>query len=291
MTTERVGIGLAQIEPVLGDLVGNRVRSVEAIERAASQGAGLIVLPELCNSGYNFASSEEVAVGAEPVPGPTSDAWVDAARRTGAYIAGGICEREDDRYYNSVVMVGSDGLIGIYRKLHLFDREHLYFVPGNRGLPVFDLPFGRVGIMVCYDLRFVETTRILCTQGADLIAVPTNWVPTFNQHIDSWDTEGHCPQGRIAAALAGLNQVYIAAADRVGTERGLRFLGASLLVGPFGNILLGPLSKDEPSIAVCELTPTDARDARTRGERLRPYDERRIDVYSEHLGYMSETWQ
>jgi N-carbamoylputrescine amidase len=283
------GIGLVQLEPVLGDLAGNRQRSVEGIHAAASKGADLIVLPELSSSGYNFAGRAEATCNAEWVPGPTTDAWTEAARDTGTYVVGGVCEQDGDDLFNTAALVGPDGLIGIYRKLHLFDREQLSFRPGNRGLPVFSLPFGRVGMVICYDLRFVETTRILSTQGADLIAVPTNWVPTLKPEGE-WDEAGFSPQGRLTTALSSLNGVFIAAADRVGEERGLRYLGASLLTSPDGDVLLGPLPKAEPAVAVCEVDFAEVQKARVRSERIAPFRERRTDVYGQHLGYEPQKW-
>lgn len=286
MTTR---IGLVQLDPVLSDLAGNRDRSVEGIRTAVEEGAQLTVLPELCSSGYNFAHRDEARSCAETIPGPTTDCWGEVAKETGCYITGGVCERDGDDLFNTAALVGPSGLVGIYRKLHLFDREQLYFCPGNRGLPVFSLPFGRVGMVICYDLRFVETTRILCSQGADLILVPTNWVPTFNPDGE-WDEAGFSPQGRLTAALSSLNAVFIAAADRVGEEHGLRYLGASLLTGPEGDVLLGPLPKREPAVAVGDIDLDDVRVARTRTERIAPYRERRTDVYGRHLGYDPDRW-
>lgn len=283
------GIGLVQLEPVLGDLAGNRQRAVEGIYAAAREGAELIVLPELCSSGYNFAGRDEAARYAEPIPGPTTDAWTRVAGETGCYVVGGICEQDGGDLFNTAALVGPDGVIGVYRKLHLFNREQLSFAPGNRGLPVFSLPFGRVGMVICYDLRFVETTRILSTQGADLIAVPTNWVPTFKPQGE-WDEAGFSPQGRLTTALSTLNGVFIAAADRVGEERGLRYLGASLLASPEGDVLLGPLPKTEPAVAALDVDLADVQRARVRSERIAPFRERRTDVYGEHLGYQPELW-
>lgn len=284
-----VRIGLVQLDPVLGDLTGNRDRSVEGIHVAVGEGADFVVLPELCSSGYNFANQTEALACSESIPGPTTDCWVRVAQETGCYIAGGVCERDGDDLFNTAALVGPDGLVGIYRKLHLFDREQLSFCPGNRGLPVYSLPLGRVGMVICYDLRFVETTRILAAQDADIIAVPTNWVPTFNP-AGEWDEAGFSPQGRLTAALSSLNAVFIAAADRVGEERGLRYLGASLVTDPEGNVLLGPLPKTEPAVSVCEIDLADVQKARVRTERVALYRERRTDVYGEYLGYRPERW-
>ncbi|MDQ2744257.1 MAG: hydratase [Chloroflexota bacterium] len=289
MDSQQAGIGLVQMEPVLGDTAENRRRSVNGIRQAMKRGGELIILPELCSSGYAFESADDLARAAEPIPGPATDAWTAMAREAGCYIVGGIAEEAGDKYFNTAVVVGPEGVVCRYRKLHLFDREKLLFSPGNLGLPVVDLPMGRIGLLICYDLRFVEVSRILAIQGVDLIAVPTNWVPTFGPSIGNrdglWDAEGHCPQGKTMQMLAGLNQVFMAAADRVGTEGSCHFLGASLVADPWGNILLGPLSGSKEEVAVCTVDLQESQRARVRGPRIAPYEERRTDVYGDVLGY------
>ena len=107
--------------------------------------------------------------------------WTELARRHGGYLAGGFCERDGADLYNSAVLVDAGGIILHYRKLHLFSGEKQAFAPGDRGLPVVDTPMGRIGVCVCYDLRFVETVRILSLRGAQLILVPTAWVAGFDR--------------------------------------------------------------------------------------------------------------
>ena len=164
-------------------------------------------------------------------------------------MVGGFCERgEDDALYNSAVAVAGDGIVGHYRKLHLFDREKLCFAPGDLGLPTFETPFGRLGICVCYDLRFVEVVRVLALSGADLICVPTAWIRGFDR--TGLDDGGLIPHAQGAVLQANLSQVFIACASQAGDFGDLRFLGSSILAGPYGHVVAGPLARDGDELQV-----------------------------------------
>src|ERR1700687_2143847 len=137
-----ITVACIQMEPKIGEKKANVAHSLDKIAEAAGKGARLIVLPELCNSGYVFASRHEAFTLAEPVPnGPTSEAWLEAARRHGAVIVAGICERAGDALYNSAAIVGPNGFIGTYRKVHLWGAENLFFEPGDLGVPVWKTEF------------------------------------------------------------------------------------------------------------------------------------------------------
>ena len=156
-TREEAAIKIAciQMEPVVGEKERNIRRSLELIEEAAANGAHLLVLPELCNSGYVFDSREEAFALAEEIPnGPTSRGWQDAARKHGLHIVAGINERD------------------------------VFFERGNVGFPVFRTPFGRIGTFICYDGWFPESFRLCALQGADIVCIPTNWVPIPGQAQD-----------------------------------------------------------------------------------------------------------
>src|SRR5262249_20269206 len=132
-----IRVACIQIEPKIGEKKANVAHSLDRIAEAASKGARLIVLPELCNSGYVFASRHEAFTLAEPVPnGPTTEIWEEAARRHGAVIVAGICERANDALYNSAAIIGPSGFVGTYRKVHLWGAENLFFEPGDLGVPV-----------------------------------------------------------------------------------------------------------------------------------------------------------
>ena len=172
-----IKVAAIQMEPRVGDKAGNVRQQLASIAEAATQGARLMVLPELGNTGYIFNTREEVADLAEEVPGgATCAAWIKACRRHKVYLCAGITERDGGRFFNTAALIGPEGFIGKYRKIHLWDEEKLFFEPGDLGIPVFHLPFGRVGVMICYDGWHPEVARILTLQGADIICDPTCWV-------------------------------------------------------------------------------------------------------------------
>ena len=236
-------LAIVQTDPVFGRPGENIAAAVWLMKNTP---ADLYVLPELFSSGYNFINSEEVEGAAEPAEGATFKALHDFARKSSCYITYGFAERADD-IYNSAALLGPDGLIGLYRKVHLFDRENLFFKPGNLGFPVFDLPFGRIGLMVCFDWIYPEAARTLTLRGAQLIAHPSNLVMS------------HCPDAMVTRCLE--NRIFAATADRVGTEnRGshsLRFIGSSEIVSPRGKVL-ARLGADEPGIAVANVDLAEA---------------------------------
>ena len=156
-TREEAAIKIAciQMEPVVGEKERNVRRSLELIEDAAVNGAHLLVLPELCNSGYVFDSREEAFALAEEIPnGPTCRGWQEAARKHGLHIVAGINERDGQSLYNASVVIGPAGHLGTFRKVHLWNKENLFFERGNVGFPVFRTPFGRIGTFICYDGGF-----------------------------------------------------------------------------------------------------------------------------------------
>ena len=272
--TLRVAVAQASAAPYRP--AENRARSVALVEAAAADGAQFVILPELMVSGYGV-DRDGLTASAEEIDGPTLAAWHEAATRLGIHILGGFCERAGDKLYNAAMMVGPGGLAGHYRKLHLFDAEKTVFAAGDLGLPVYDLPFGRVGICVCYDLRFVEVVRGLALQGADLIAVPTAWVGGFD--ANPFDAMGYIGQARGAIVQANLSQVFVCCASQSGEGAGIRFLGSSLIVDPYGTVLAGPLGQDAEEVAVVDIDMVASRAARVRSPLIRPREDRRTDVY------------
>jgi predicted amidohydrolase len=236
-------LAVVQTNPIFGK---NEVNVHTATERMREVPADLYVLPELFNTGYNFTTPDEIDRVAEKSDGATFRAMRGLAQRNSCYIAYGFAERAD-HIYNTAALVGPSGLLGIYRKVHLFDRENLFFKPGNLGFPVFELPFGNVGLMICFDWIYPEAARTLALKGAHLIAHPSNLVLPY------------CPDAMVTRGLE--NGVFIATANRVGREnRGdvdLRFIGTSEIVSPEGEVL-ARLGKEEEGIAVVEIDPKDA---------------------------------
>jgi predicted amidohydrolase len=275
-----IKVACIQMEPVVGEKDRNVRRSLEFIEQAVSNGAKLIVLPELCNSGYVFESREEAFALSEAVPdGETSRAWAEIAARHGLHIVAGICEREGESLYNSSVVIGPQGHVGTFRKVHLWNEENLFFEPGNLGFPVFKTPIGRIGTFICYDGWFPESYRMCALQGADIVCIPTNWVP-----IPGQDPKREAMANILVMGAAHSNSVFVAAADRVGTERGQPFLGQSLIVSYTGWPIGGPASSSEEEIIYAEVNLADARRKRNWNEYNQVLRDRRTDVYDEMLG-------
>lgn len=277
---------VCQYAPVLGDLPANVEKGAAAIQEAASRGADLIVLPEMANSGYVVYSSAEARRLAErPDESPAVARWQQLAHEFDAYVIAGFGEKvSETALYNSALVIGPTGILGTYRKTHLFYEEKLYYKPGDLGFPVFELPFGRVGILICYDLRFPEASRILALRGADIICVPTNWVSMMTPDR-LYDAQGYCQANYVALANAAMNQVYMACADRVGAERGVQFLGCSLILDPAGAPLAGPASADGEEVLVADMNLSAARRAKQRNDLNHTWLDRRSDLYSPMLGY------
>ena len=275
-----VRVACIQMEPIIGEKVRNVRRCVEMIEKASDDGAKLLVLPELCNSGYVFETREEAFELAEVIPdGETSRIWMDVARRRNVYIVAGIAEHDRTALYNSSVVIGPDGHIGTFRKVHLWNAENLFFEPGNVGFPVFQTPIGRIGTFICYDGWFPESYRLCAIQGADIVCIPTNWVP-----IPGQDPRREAMANILVMASAHSNSVFVAAANRVGTERGQPFIGQSLIVSYTGWPIGCPASASEEQIVYADLNLADARRKRNWNEFNQILRDRRKDVYSETLG-------
>jgi N-carbamoylputrescine amidase len=285
MSTNRVReamvkVACIQMEPTIGKKKENLEKSGVLIEQAAREGARLIVLPELANTGYVFKTRDEAFELAESVPsGESSTFWSQIAVRLGVTIVAGITEREDEKLFNSAIVTGPKGFIGTFRKVHLWGEENLFFEPGNLGFPIFHTPFGRIGVLICYDGWFPESYRLLAMQGADIVCMPTNWVP-----IPGQDPKREAMANILAMASAHSNSLFVAAADRVGTERGQPFIGQSLIVSHTGWPVAGPASVTDEEIIFAEINLADARRKRNWNAFNQVLRDRRTDVYDEVLG-------
>ena len=250
------------------------------IEEAASNGANLIVLPELCNSGYVFETREEAFELSEEIPsGESCKSWSKICKKLGVHIVAGINERAGDLLYNSSVVIGPNDYVGTFRKVHLWNEENLFFEPGDLGFPVFKTPIGRISCHICYDSWFPESYRLAALQGADIVCVSTNWVP-----IPGQDKDREAMANILVMGAAHVNSVFIAAADRIGTERGQPFIGQSIIASYTGWPIGGPASTDKEEIIYAEANLSDARRKRNWTEYNQPLRDRRKDVYGEMLG-------
>jgi predicted amidohydrolase len=218
----RAKVSIIQFQPALAEPEEN-IRRLEPLFDAV-QGSQLVVLPELSNSGYNFQGYEEASQYSEVIgkEGVFQDFLIAEAKAKNIFIVSGINEREGDKLYNTAILVGSKGIIGKYRKVHLFMNEKDIFQRGNTGFPVFDLGGFKIGIMICFDYLFPEPWRIMAEKGADLICHPSNLL-TRNAH-------------RCLPGLSLMNRIFIATANRIGTEGDITFSGLSVFTDPLGNM-------------------------------------------------------
>jgi 5-aminopentanamidase len=241
-------VAVAQTEPRLGENERNLEAGLARFEEAVAAGAELLVLPECAIPGYMFDSLEEAMPYAEEIPGPTTEAFEAACRRLGAHVVCGLLERDGNVLYNAAVLVGPDGLIGSYRKTHLpFLGVDRFVTPGDE-LSVYETALGRIGLEICYDLRFPEVTRTLALRGADIVAHPTNFPMAAKVQTEL-----------VTVARAAENRIYLLTANRVGKERRGEFCGWSQIVDPFGK-RLAEADVTEETLLVADVDVEKARD-------------------------------
>ncbi|MFX0164795.1 MAG: nitrilase-related carbon-nitrogen hydrolase [Candidatus Hodarchaeota archaeon] len=225
-------IGYIQTNPIFGE----KEQNFNDIKRlTANLSADLIVLPELFATGYTFTSKEEVISLAENLHGNTSQFLNNIAIDTGAVVVGGFAEKDRGKIYNSAMIVSDEGVIGTYRKIHLYYKEKFWFSAGDKPLKVYKINSMNIGIMVCFDWIFPETARTLAILGADIIAHPANLVLPY------------CQKAMITRCLE--NRIYAVTANRIGHEkRGedeFRFTGGSQITSYDGSIIsTAPLDQE-----------------------------------------------
>lgn len=259
-------VSVLQFEPRLLDVKENLTR-LETLLRGLE--TDLVVLPELCTSGYVFSSREEVDSISEEIPTGNCFQFLSALAWEHDYsIIYGFAERSGDAFYNSSALVNPDGSHHIYRKTHLFNREKLFFTPGNTGLNVHPAKDGvRIGMMVCFDWQFPEAARTLALKGAQIICHPANLVLPW------------CQQAMITRSLE--NRVFSLTSNRTGTEvngaESVSFTGLSQILGTKGEILTR-MNETETGVRTCGIDPELALD-----KRVTPlndaFKDRRPDMY------------
>lgn len=216
---------------------------LEKLVQATRAGATLTIFPECALTGYCFQTREEAWPLAETIPGPSTEKLAIAARDLGCTVVVGMLEREGEAIYNAAAVITPEGILGSYRKIHLLclgiDR---YNAPGDKAFPVFNTPAGKVGVNICFDCSFPESGRVLKLKGAQILAIPTNWP----EGSDAW---AHTP---IVRSLE--NHMIVVAADRVGEERGFRFVGHSQVIDQEGRVLASA-DETEEKVLVAEVDP------------------------------------
>lgn len=265
----KIKVAFVQTKPLFGRIKKNVDKAVKEINTLGA-GGGVVVLPELFSTGYQFRSKAEALRYSEDArTGYAAARLTEAARLNKIYIVAGIAERWRGRVFNSAVLLGPGGLVGVYRKAHLFWSEKKVFSPGNTPFKVYDIGKARLGMMVCFDWLFPEVTRTLALNGADIICHPSNLVLPY------------CPEAMITRCIE--NRVFAVTANRVGKEervRGnpLRFIGTSQITAPNGKVIYRANTVKEESKAVI----IDINEARNK--KITPandiFKDRRTDLFT-----------
>lgn len=255
MSGKSVRIACLQMAPLIGEPDYNRQLSTARILNAARNGASIVVLPELAQSGYLFNDLHEALSVAEDLNGLTIALWSRLSRELNIVLIAGFCERiNDHQVANSAVLIQPNGHITRYRKAHLWNGEKLIFTPGDQPPPVVQTPFGKVAMMICYDLEFPEWVRLPAMAGAQLLCAPVNW-PAAPRPVGERAAEVVRVQ-----ANAAVNRMFIAACDRHGQERDVNWVGGSVIVDANGYPLAGRLSGDEERMVLADVDLSDAHD-------------------------------
>ncbi len=257
----------------------NRERGLAAARKAAADGAELIAFAELAFTRFypQVIATPEIHDLAEPIPGPTTEAFQAFAKEHGVVVVLNLFERTaDGRMWDSSPVIDGDGtLLGITRMVHITDYEHFheqgYYSPGDTGAPVFDTWIGRLGVAICYDRHYPEYMRALAVAGADLVVVPQAGA------VGEWPDGLYEAEMRVAAFQNGY---FTALCNRVGEEEHLTFAGESFVCGPDGRVRArAGAGTDE--ILACDLDLTACADSHARRLFLR---DRRPDLYAGWLG-------
>lgn len=250
----------------------NLARAEALVAEAAAQRADFVVLPELAGCPWLPAREEErLLAAAEDDDGPTLQAFQAVAARQKVNLVVGLYEVDGDRRYSTAYVLNRSGqVVGKYRKNHIpYEQgwyEKFYYGPGDSGYPVFEHEGLRFGIQICWDNMYVEGTRSLALDGAQVIFSPR---ATGRGSLARWRA--------VLQANAYVNQVFIATANRVGEDRGILFGGGSLVAGPAGEVIAEVTPGEQPGVAVVDLDLT-AIDGRAAVEPF--FANRRPEIYT-----------
>jgi len=259
-------VAAVQFEPTMFEKEHNIVRLLEMATEAAEAGARLIVTPEMGTTGYCWFDRDEVAPFVETIPGPTTERFAKVAKAYDCYIVIGMPEVDvaSGLYYNSAVLIGPEGVIGTHRKTHPYISEPKWSAPGDLGHQVFDTPVGRIALLVCMDIHFIETARLAALGGADVIC-----------HISNWLAERTPAPYWISRAFE--NGCYLIESNRWGLERTVQFSGGSCVIEPDGTI--AAVIDGGDGIAYAQMDLERARARRVFDEPV--FEQRRPELYME----------
>jgi predicted amidohydrolase len=253
-------IACIQSNVAFNDPAANATRAVQHLEDLAAKGVQLAIFPEAYLTGYCVDSPEGAAAIAIPVeagfdriianPPPSLGLLQEACVRLNIHSVVGFAGKDGKGVYNGSTLIEPNGRLSLYKKTHLPDLGLDKFVHGGAELEVFDTVIGKLGLLICYDMRSPEPTRVLALKGAELIVLPTNWPEGAETSADF-----------ICVARAAENKVFFATCDRVGEENGFRFIGRSKIIGPSGKVLAS--AGDQEQVISAEIDLAEARQKRT----------------------------
>ena len=260
-------VGFLQFQPVLFDVEENIDKISKIINNTES--FDLLVIPELANSGYVFANKNELEGVSEEIPsGYFVSKLIELAKEKDGYLVSGVCERKGELFFNSSVLVGPDGFVSRYRKIHLFDKERLYFEQGDGPFKVYDIRGMKVGLLICWDWIFPEATRILAIKGMDVLAHSVNLVLSY------------CQNAMITRSIE--NQIYAITSNRIGLESNqdleLHFKGESQVTSPDSKRLVQASENKEES----HIVTIDLEKSRNKwlSDRNHIFQDRRPEMYT-----------
>lgn len=271
--SEPITIALAQIDITFADRERNLAKMLEVLAQAAQEGAKLVVFPEAALTGYCYDSLNEAWPHGEPIPGPSTQRMAETCQRLGVHCIYGLLETDGNRLFNACALVGPNGVVGSYRKIHLpFLGVDRFTTPGDRPFAVHEAAGMKIGMHICYDGGFPEPARVMTLLGADLIVLPTNWPPG-----------AECMASCAVNTRAMENNIYYAACDRVGDERGFHFIGQSKICDPRGRVLAE--AGEQEQILYAQIDVAFAREKKiVRVPKLHEIDrvrDRRPEFYDE----------
>ncbi|MFW9988773.1 MAG: nitrilase-related carbon-nitrogen hydrolase [Candidatus Odinarchaeota archaeon] len=239
-------IGYIQYNPIFGE----KEKNFEQVNNLIGDtNADLLVLPELFATGYTFASKKEVEALAEDLEGQTAQFLFKLSKKTKSTLVAGFVEKDENSLYNSAMIVNNSKVLGVYRKIHLYYKEKLWFLPGNKKPKIYKINDVNIGIMICFDWIFPETARSLALLGADIIAHPANLVLPY------------CQKAMVTRCLE--NRVYAVTSNRIGVEKrgddNFKFTGCSQITSYNGEILSSAPEANE-CIDIVNIDYNKARD-------------------------------
>jgi predicted amidohydrolase len=244
----------------LGYIDANLDTAIAALQRVAQQEARLAVLPEMWSCGYDYRNLTELAKETPRV----LEEIQEECLKLDLVTVGSLPELEDGTIYNTAYVVDKGEIVGSYRKLHLFStmREDQFLGAGDRSL-VLNTSVGKLGIAICYDLRFPELFRKLALEGAEIICIPAEWPKPRQEH---WKT--------LLRARAIENQLFVIAANCCGVQGKLDFTGLSQLISPLGNVL--QIAEEKNTELVAKFDFSEMEQYR---EKIDILNDRRADIY------------